>query len=192
VKLRGGRSWVAPGQIKTIPQWQKSKGSLLITGALELSTNQMTHFYSSRKNTDEMIKLLDTLLVEYKGEACIYLSWDAASWHISKKLKDKVREVNIGQCNGKQGPTVRLVPLPSSAQFLNVIESVFSGMSKAVLHNSDYATVEDCKEAITGHFTQRNRHFKENPKRAGNKIWGEEVTTPRFSQSNNCKDPRYR
>jgi transposase len=193
VKLRGGRSWVPKGQTKTIPQWQKSKGSLLITGALELSTNQITHFYSTKKNTDEMIKLLDILLVQYADEDCIYLSWDAASWHISKKLAERVEEVNMRQCNGVHtGPTVRLVPLPSSAQFLNVIESVFSGMSKAVLHNSDYTSVEDCKKAISEHFAQRNQHFKENPKRAGNKIWGEEVTMSRFCQSNNCKDPRYR
>lgn len=193
VKLQGGRSWVPPGQTKTIPQWQKSKGSLLITGALELSTNQMTHFYSSKKNTDEMIKLLDILLDQYKDEDCIYLSWDVASWHISKKLNERVEEVNKRHRNGEHtGPTVKLVPLPSCAQFLNVIESVFSGMSKAVLHNSDYASVEDCMKAISGHFADRNWYFKVNPKRAGNKIWGEEVTMPRFCPSNNCKDPRYR
>jgi hypothetical protein len=32
------------------------KGSLICTAALELSTNQVTHFYSKRKNTAEMIK----------------------------------------------------------------------------------------------------------------------------------------
>lgn len=193
VKLQGGRSWVPPGQTKTIPQWQKSKGSLLITGALELSTNQMTHFYSSKKNTDEMIKLLNILLGQYKGENCIYLSWDAASWHISKKLYERVEEVNSRYHNSEHvGPTVRLAPLPSCAQFLNVIESVFSGMARAVLHNSDYASAQDCMKAISGHFADRNRYFKENPKRAGNKIWGEEVTMPRFCPSNNCKNPRYR
>ena len=48
-------SLVPRGQAKTIPQMQKSKGSLIITGALELSTNQITHFYSEKKNADEMI-----------------------------------------------------------------------------------------------------------------------------------------
>ena len=51
IKIQGGKSLVAPGEVKTIPQWQQSKGSLILTGALELSTNQMTYFYSDAKNT---------------------------------------------------------------------------------------------------------------------------------------------
>ena len=37
-----------------------------------------------------------------------------------------------------QALIIELVPLPTSAQFLNVIEGVFTGMTKAVIHNSDY------------------------------------------------------
>ena len=89
IKIQGGTSIVKLGEVKTYPQWQKSKGSLICTAALELSHNQITHFYSSRKNTDEMIKLLDLLLVKYKAEEKIFFSWDAASWHASKKLNNK-------------------------------------------------------------------------------------------------------
>jgi transposase len=64
VKQQGGRRWAGPGERPTVPQFQQSKASLIITGALELSTNQVTHFYSTGKNTDEMIKLLDLLLVQ--------------------------------------------------------------------------------------------------------------------------------
>src|SRR5262249_22405628 len=46
VKKKGGRKRVAPQETYTIPQIQKSKGCLIITitGALELSRNQVTHF----------------------------------------------------------------------------------------------------------------------------------------------------
>lgn len=89
-------------------------------------------------------------------------------------------------------PLVELAPLPSSAQFLNVIESVFSGMAKAIIHNSDYQSVNECKLAIDKYFSERNEAFLENPKRAGKKLWGEEVVNPIFKESNNCKDPKYR
>ena len=182
-----------PGEVKTIPQWQKSKGSLIITAALELSTNQVTHFYSEKKNTDEMIKLLDILIEKYSKELCIYFSWDAASWHASKKLYRKVDEINSKEFKEKiQSPIVTLAPLPKSAQFLNVIESVFSGMARAIIHNSNYQSVEECKFAINRYFDERNLHFKNNPKRAGNKIWGKEREKAFFSESNNCKDPIYR
>jgi transposase len=192
VKMQGGMSLVPPGHAKTIPQWQKSKGSLIITGALELSTNQITHFYSEKKNTDEMIKLMEILLADYKDEDCIYLSWDDASWHGSKKLYKKVEEINSFEYRKKHNvPIVKLAPLPSCAQFLNVIESVFSGMARAIIHNSDYQSVAECKDAIDRHFTERNQYFRENPKRAGNKIWGNELVEAKFSESNNCKNPSW-
>ncbi len=86
VKKRGGRKRVAPEESYTVPQWQKSKGYLIITAALELSRNQVTHFYSAKKNTREMIKMMDLLRSQYRDCKTIYLSWDAASWHISKEL----------------------------------------------------------------------------------------------------------
>ena len=55
--MRGGRKLSAPGEYPSIPQYQKPKGYLIATAALELSTNQITHFYSKTKNTAEMIKL---------------------------------------------------------------------------------------------------------------------------------------
>ena len=87
---------------------------------------------------------------------------------------------------------VELVPLPARAQFLNVIESVFSGMARAIIHNSDYQSIEEAMQAIDRYFADRNHYFKESPKRAGNKIWGQERVVTAFSASNNCKDPAYR
>ena len=74
----------------------------------------------------------------------------------------------------KQTAMVRLiefVPLPSSAQFLNVIEAVFKAMKKAVIHFSNYQSDEEMKTAISLHYVDRNIYFKHNPRRAGKKIW---------------------
>ena len=62
--------------------------------------------------------------------------------------------------------------MPASSQFLNVIESVFSGMSRAIIHNSNYASMDDAKDAIDRYFASRNEHFRKTPKRAGDWIWG--------------------
>ena len=193
IKIRGGRSFVKKDLLNIVPQYQKSKGTLICTAALELATNQITHFYSEKKNTEEMIKLLEILIKQYQSEERIYLSWDAASWHASNSLKKKVKEVNASDYRKiHMTPLVELAPLPASAQFLNIIESVFSGMARAVIHNSNYQSPDECKKAISLYFEERNKAFTENPKRAGKKIWGEEMVKPVFSDSNNCKDPRYR
>ena len=134
VKMKGGRRLVAPDEHPYVPQFQLSKGCLIITAALELSKNQVTHFYSKKKNTSEMIKLLEILLEEYKGCRKLYLSWDAASWHASNMLYGRVDEVNdIKYRRTHKTPFVELAPLPASAQFLNVVESIFSGMARAII-----------------------------------------------------------
>ncbi|MCP4578604.1 MAG: hypothetical protein GY846_20200, partial [Deltaproteobacteria bacterium] len=48
IKIRGGRSYTPIDQLNVVPQYQISKGSLICTAALELSTNQITHFYSDK------------------------------------------------------------------------------------------------------------------------------------------------
>jgi transposase len=190
VKMQSGRALSAPGEQRVVPQWQKSRGSMIVTAALELSSNQVTHFYSSRKNTAEMIRMMDLLIEKYDDRRRLYLSWDAASWHISKRLKQRIEEHNAAaHTNGR--PIVETAPLPSGAQFLNVIESVFSGMARAIIHNSDYKTLDDAKAAVDQYFADRNAHFSQHPRKAGRKIWGKEREVAAFSEANNCKDPRF-
>jgi transposase len=184
IRAQGGRALVGPGEMPYVPQYQKSKGCLIMTAALELSKNQISYFYSPRKDTGEMLRMFTKLVREYGHKSRIYLSWDAASWHMSKMLYTHEGDV--------AGPLVDLAPLPAGAQFLNVIESVFSGMARAVIANSNYGSVDEARAAIERYIQERNEKFRLSPKRAGRKIWGLEREPARFSASNNCKDPRYR
>jgi transposase len=191
IKAKPGRTLSPAGVQPTVPQWQKSRGCLIMTAALELSGNQVTHFYSAKKNTTEMIRMMDVLIKRYGDRRKLYLSWDAASWHISKQLFARINAHNSAISNG-DGPLIETAPLPAGAQFLNVIESVFSGMARAIIHNSDYRSMDIAKAAIDRYFKDRNAHFQRHPKRAGKKIWGSERELSAFSDANNCKDPRYR
>src|SRR5215218_2383207 len=123
-----------------------------------------SHFYSTKKNTTEMIRMMELLVEEYSDRRKIYLSWDAASWHISKRLHQRVEEHNAAVLSDG-GPMVETAPLPSGAQFLNVIESVFSGLARSIIHNSDYRTLDDAKAGINRYFADRNEHFLQYPKR---------------------------
>jgi hypothetical protein len=155
VKMRGGKSLQAPNEFRVVPQWQASKGSLIITAALELSRNQVIHFFSENKNGCETVKLVELIRKRYKGYRTLYLSWDAAPWHSSKLLYDRIDFLN-DWAKHDCAPDIQVLPLPSRAQFLNVIESVFSGMARAIIHNSDYPSVADAKTAIDRYFSERN------------------------------------
>ncbi|HQU25340.1 MAG TPA: transposase, partial [Acidiphilium sp.] len=112
-------------------------------------------------NTTEMIRMMDVLLKRYADRRTLYLSWDAASWHVSKKLVQRIKEHHAtAETSGR--PRVEMAPLPAGAQFLNVIESVFSGMARAIIHNSNYPSVDAARAAIDLYFADRNQQFRAN------------------------------
>jgi hypothetical protein len=143
------------------------------------------------RKTDEMIKMMDLLRTQYRDCRTIYLSWDGASWHVSKRLFAEIAKRNVEAVRLRY-PIVQTAPLPAGSQFLNIIESVFSGMSRAIIHNSDYPSLDAAQHAIDNYFANRNDSFRRQPKRAGGKIWGAERVVTEFSEANNCKDPLYR
>jgi transposase len=188
VRPKGGHQLVTRGELPVYQKVDKGKGWFICTCALELATNQLSWFYSRKKDTEEIIKLIDALTLEYQQQERLYLSWDAASWHDSQQLRDYLAEINEADYRLKlKTPEIVVVPLPTKTPHLNVIESVFSGMSKSVIHNSDYDSVEQCTDAIDRYFNRRNRHFRKNPQHAGNKIWGKEKVKPKFDKANICR-----
>jgi transposase len=171
VRRYGGRCYTPKHVIPTHPQNQRSKGSITLYGALSATTNQVSWFYGRTKDSAGMIDMAEILYNQHHGKSKIYLTWDAASWHGSTELVDWADSLNQYSRDNGTGPIIEFVPLPSSAQFLDVIEAVFSAMKRAVIHGSDYQTDEEMKSAISVHFQERNEFFRLNPKRAGKKIW---------------------
>ena len=170
VKKRDGRAYRPKDSVPRIPRHQAAKGTVSLVAALSATTNQMTWLFVPSKDSEAMMRLLEMLYNQYHDKSKLYITWDAVSWHNSVSLIQWVDEFNAEK-RERCGPTVELLPLPTSAQFLNAIEGVLSGMTRAVINNSDYKSPEDMKVAISRHFNQRNKYFAEHPARAGNKIW---------------------
>jgi transposase len=171
VKKYGGRLFVKKGEALNVPQLQTPKGSVVLAGALCATTNQMTWCYVQSKDTTAMTDLIELVYSEHQDKTHLYITWDAASWHDSISLVDWLDAFNLKTRETKEGPLIALVPLPSCSQFLNVIESVFGVMKKAVIHHSNYQSAHEMKSAISRHFRERNAYFRDNPRRAGKKIW---------------------
>lgn len=170
VKKYGGKALTAPGTIRVIPENQESKGCVYLICALEALTNQVTWSFIKGKTVHALLGLLEMLREAYRGCSRIYLTWDALASHNSKMVT-----AWIDDANGKAGPNFEVCPLPSNAQFLNVVESTFGNTRKAVIHNSDYASADEMRTAIANYLDERNAYFLANPRRAGNKIWDKEV-----------------
>jgi transposase len=188
VRKYGGRMYSKRTSTPSIPQVQSYKGSVTLSGALCATSNQVTWIYGKSKNTSAMIDLIEVLFNQYNDASAIYVTWDAASWHDSVTLNEWLDNFNGATTQTGSGPIIYLVPLPTSSQFLDVIESIFSGMKRAVIHHSDYESNVDMKTAISGHFRERNEFFGHNPKRVGKKIWEQEF----FSDFGNLPSGNYR
>lgn len=188
VKKYGGRMFAAKGDTPTVPQLQPHKGSITMAGALSATANQVTWLFSPAKDTQSMIDLIEILFNQYSTVARIFLTWDSASWHSSIALVEWLDAFNAQTREAGFGPAIQLVPLPTSSQFLDVLEAVFSGMKRAVVHHSDYRSVVELKSAVSSHFVERNAFFKENPRRAGRKIWDVDF----FSDTDNLRSGNYR
>ena len=106
-----------------------------------------------------MIDLIEILFNEHKDQTHLYITWDAASWHDSFSLVEWLDAFNAKTTEIKEGPLMTLVPLPSSSQFLNVIESTFGEMKNVSSTNSDYESVHQMKSAVSQHFTGKKRAF---------------------------------
>ena len=172
VRKRPGKAYRDKDSVPRIPRHQASRGTVSLVAALSATTNQTTWMFVASKDTRAITDLLEILYNQYHGASKLYVTWDAVAWHNSAELTewlDDFNEENKREPAG--GPVIELVPLPTSAQFLNAIEGVLYGMSRAVIHNSDYKCTADMKLAISRHFNQRNQNFKDHPKRAGKKIW---------------------
>lgn len=176
VKKYGGKVLTAPEEKRIIPASQPEKGAVYMIAALEAQTNQVVYQFISGKNASAIVKLLQTLLNRYSAYSRICLTWDALSSHNSKKVNDWITSTNA---NSKRDgtPIFEVSPLPSNAQFLNVVESTFRNIRKAVIYNSDYQSIEEMQQAITRFLNERNAYFLLNPRRAGNKIWDKELFT---------------
>jgi transposase len=171
VKKRGGRTYSTRDNNPTIPRYQPSRGTVALAASLSATTNQLTWMFVTSKDTLSMIGLLEVLYNQYHANSKLFVAWDAVSWHNSAALTDWMDDFNQRTREAGAGPMIELVPLPTSAQFLNVIEGVLSGMTRAVVNNSDYCSADEMKAAISQYFLERNKSFIENPRRAGKAIW---------------------
>ena len=171
VRRHGGRSFMRKDSITIVPKIQPHRGTVCLVGALCARTNQVSWLYCASKDSRAMIDITEMLFNQYHEMRTLYLTWDAASWHSSDEFVTWLNAFNGVSLEHGDGPTIEVLPLPANAQFLDVIESVFSGMKKAVIHNSNYQSPDEMKAAISRHFSERNAFFSENPKRVGKKIW---------------------
>ena len=121
IKTKPGRVLVSPDVHPTVPQWQKSRGCFDHDGGVGVIW-QSGHAFLQRKEEHWRNDSPDGRSGQSLHRSRkLYLSWDVASWHISKQRFARIEAHNSAVVDGG-GPLVETAPLPAGAQFLSVIE----------------------------------------------------------------------
>jgi hypothetical protein len=117
----------------------KFLGALIsLIAALSATTNQVTWHFLESKDSHAMMDMIEILYNQYHTKTKLYVTWDAVAWHNSGPFLEALDHFNEETRSLSIGPIIELVPLPISSQFLNAVEGVLSGMTRAVINNSDY------------------------------------------------------
>lgn len=102
----------------------------------------MTLVFGESKDTLSIIALIELLFNQYHNRTKLYITWDTVSWHNWNALTEWLDAFNRTTRVTATGPIIESETLPTIPQFLNVIEGVFSGRIRPVVHNSDYQCEE--------------------------------------------------
>ena len=126
--------------------WRADKEQLLLRFVEGRPVSQVT--------TDYLDWVCQHLAAE--GQQVLVLIWDNASWHISKHVRDWLREHNRAAraAQGRGQPAVRIMAfwLPVKSPWLNVIEPKWVHGKKAIVEPERKLTAAEVRERVPAHF----------------------------------------
>lgn len=154
VKPQPGQKWHPCEKIYKTPATWKTRGKIVVFGALKTNPGKVYHHINKSKGCKVMLKFIQRLAKLYKHMATLYLIWDNAKSHEAKVLNRWIESWN------KNG-MVRLVvlPLPTYSPWLNPIEPVFGDLYKKVISGSNFRWPSNMANAIHRYFQHRNKRF---------------------------------
>lgn len=153
-----GSAWTEDGKLVKVPASRsKGKMTLSIYAGLSLKSGQINYRFTHKNNTDQTIEYLKMRSEQCKAKGLkrLYIVWDNASFHISKKLKGWLRDYNKG-VRKSGGTLIHLVALPSKSPWLNPIEAVFRWLKRRALLCRIHETLEVLTQTVTECISRRN------------------------------------
>lgn len=153
-----GSAWSESGEtVKVASSRSKGKTKVSIYAGMSIKTGQINYRFTEKNNTDQTIEYLKMRSEQCKAQGLsrLYIVWDNASFHVSKKLKEWRKEHNRNvRSNG--GTLIHFVLLPSKSPWLNPIEAVFRWLKRRVLLCRIHETLEVLIQTVADCINRRN------------------------------------
>lgn len=151
VRPNAGQKWAEEAKAWKVPSFWKTRGKVVIFGALKTNPGKVYHHIDKSKGCKIMLKFIKRLANLYKHMSTIYLIWDNAKAHEAKHLFDWIK------CwNAKGKVMFKILPLPTYSPWLNPIEPVFGDLYRKVVAGSNFRWPCNMADAIHKYFCHRN------------------------------------
>lgn len=122
--------------------------------------------YAAHTNSLETVTRLLQRVAHHQrlGHTRLVMVWDAASWHVSRKVRQAIRDHNRAVI--RTGSGVRIVPvvLPVHAFWLNPVEAIIGFTKRTALPCRQFETLHDQQAAIDRVVLHRNLRKAHVPK----------------------------
>lgn len=151
VRPNSGQKWAKVAKPWKIPSFWKTRGKVVVFGALSANPGKVYHHIDKGKGYKVMLKFIQRLANLYKHMSRIYLIWDNAKAHEARRLMDWIKRWNT-----KGRVTFKVLPLPTYSPWLNPIEPVFGGLYRKVIAGSNFRWPANMADAIHKYFRYRN------------------------------------
>lgn len=147
VKPQPGQKWCLRESIYKTPATWKTRGKVVVFGAFKTNPGKVYHHIADNKRYQSLHHFVYRLGKLHKRMKRIYLIWDNARVHLSKKL-----EKWLENWNKKREVKFKILPLPTYSPWLNPIEPVFGDLYKKVIAGSNFRWPRNMAKAIHKYF----------------------------------------
>jgi len=149
---QAGWGWARATRPQRIPaNYRKGKGVRFFFGAYDVANDQLSGLWYARKTAANMLSFFRWLRRRYKDRGRIYLIMDNLAAHFTKDIRNWAKDNDV-----------ELVPIPTYASWLNLIEVEFRHITEFAISNSNYASHEEIQIACSAYLRRRNLDARRN------------------------------
>ena len=134
------------GQPRWIPAVGPTRGQVLYLSR-EAASDELFWSWRPAARSEETLAHLAELGKCYRGKRYLVISWDNASWHTSRKVRDWLGEYNR-KAGTKRLPRLLVYPLPTYSPWLNPTEAVFSQNKRRSLFGENQPDAETLRHRV--------------------------------------------
>ncbi|MGH9896262.1 MAG: IS630 family transposase, partial [bacterium] len=147
-----GWGWATAGRPPRIPaNYRKGKGVRFFFGAYDVANDQLSGLWRAHKTGADMLSFFRWVRRRYKDRGRIYLIMDNLKAHFTQDIRNWAKDNDV-----------ELVPIPTYASWLNLIEVESRHITEFVISNSNYQSHEDIEPACSAYLRRRNLDARRN------------------------------